>query len=315
MGGFFVFNKNNQKERIMNGIILSLITAVFASLHDSCINKSSKEGNPYITALAINIFCIPIVLSVLIFTGIPETNIYFWLAVFIKIPLMSLSDLLRAKAHQKSEQSLIIPMLCFTPVFVMLLAPFFLNQPIRLLGALGITLLVIGAYFLNISKYKKGFWEPIKALYGDIGARYMLLVAFIWGITAMLDGIGVTNAGSSKVNIFLSLKAGIYWLICTQILSSILIGIIIFFRRKKIILKKEKINLLLSIGITNGILSIAQMCAMGLIPAAYVNSIKRLSIIFSIVTGHFHFKEEGLKERMIGATIMIFGFILITLSK
>lgn len=316
MGSFFISNHKNPKRRNkMSGIVLSLITAIFASLHDSFINQSSKTGNPLITALAINIFCIPVILIILIFTGLPETNNIFWLAVFSKIPLMSLAELLRVKAHQKSEQSLILPMLCFTPVFVMFLAPFFLNQPIRLLGALGITILVIGAYFLNISKFKKGFWEPIKSLYREDGVRYMLLVAFIWGITTIIDGIGVLNAGSSKDNLVLSLKAGAYWLICTQIFSSILIGFVIILKKQKITIQKEDFFILSSVGITNGILSLTQMCAMGLISAAYVNSIKRLSIIFSILIGRFYFKEKGFGERIIGASMMILGFILIMLSK
>lgn len=299
----------------MSGIILSVITAIFASLHDSFINKSSKKGDPYLIALAINIFCVPIILLALFFTGIPDTNSTFWLVVFIKVPLISLTGLLRAKAHQNAEQSLIIPMLCFTPIFVMFLAPFFLNQPIKPLGALGITILVIGAYFLNISKYKEGFWEPIGAIYQNIGARYMLLVAFIWSITTILDGIGVKNAGSSISNLFLSLKAGVFWLFCTQMFSSILMLIAIALRREKYPIQNKDLKILISIGVTNGILEITQMCAMGLISAAYVNSIKRLSIIFSILTGHFYFKEKDFKERMIGSLIMIFGFILITLSK
>lgn len=299
----------------MSGIILSLFTAIFAALHDSLINKTSKEGDAYITALAMTIFSLPIISITLIFTGIPEVNNYFWLAVSMKIPLMTLAGIFRAKAHQNSDQSLIVPMLCFTPVFVMLLAPFFLNQPIKPLGALGITILVLGAYFLNISKYKEGFLEPFKALYKETGVKYMLLVAFIWGITAILDGKGVINAGSSKSDIFLSFKAGVYWLFCTQLLSTFLIGLMVIYRSKNTGIRKENIKILTLIGGTNGIQEILQMCAMGLIPAAYVNSIKRLSIIFSIFIGHFYFKEKGLRERITGATLMIFGFILITLSK
>ena len=46
---------------------------------------------------------------------------------------------------------------------------------------------------------------------------------------------------------------------------------------------------------------------------AHVISIKRISVFFSVLLGHFIFHEEGIKERSIGAAIMIVGVVFITL--
>jgi len=56
------------------------------------------------------------------------------------------------------------------------------------------------------------------------------------------------------------------------------------------------------------------MLAINLTLVAYVISIKRLSIIFSVIFGFLLFKEKGFKERLTGAIIMVLGVILITLS-
>jgi uncharacterized membrane protein len=297
----------------MFGIILVLLTAMFAASHDSFINASSKKGDEYVTALAMTLFSFPVVLLALIWTGIPQTNIYFWIAVGVKTPLMSCAGIFRAKAHKRADQSLIVPLLCFTPVFVLMFAPIVLNQHIKPLGMVGVLIIVIGVYVMRITESKKGFFGPVIIIFREAGARYMLLVAFLWSITTILDGVGVINAGGMKNDIFLSFRAGAFWLLCTQGLSAIITGVIVFCRRNN----KAEINFkkLIPIGLSNSLQELAQMCAMGLIAAVYVNSIKRLSIILTVLIGHYYFKEEGLKERLPGAVIMVVGFILITISK
>ena len=56
------------------------------------------------------------------------------------------------------------------------------------------------------------------------------------------------------------------------------------------------------------------MAAINLTLVAYVVSVKRTSAIMSVLFGYFIFKERGIKERLIGATIMIIGVLLIVLS-
>lgn len=296
------------------GIILSFITAILASLHDLSIDRSSKKSDAYVIALAVNLFSLPIIVPVFFWTGIPEVTLNFWIAVALKFPLDCLALVFRAKAHKNGEMALIVPMLCFTPVFVLFLAPKLLNQSIGASSIMGVFMIVIGAYLMKIGENKKGFMEPFKALTREVGVRYMLLVAFIWGFTSVIDGYGVINAGAIKTNVFLSFKAGVYWLIWTQSLSSILFMAIVA-KRWRVAPEKLAIKELVPIGISNGFQVLTQMCAMGLIPAAYVISIKRLSVIFSILIGHFHLKNKNVKEIMFGAIVMIFGFILITLSK
>ena len=57
------------------------------------------------------------------------------------------------------------------------------------------------------------------------------------------------------------------------------------------------------------------MLAISLTLVAYVISIKRVSVVFGVLWGHFIFKEGGIKERLIGTSIMVMGVGLITLSQ
>ncbi|MBI2142448.1 EamA family transporter, partial [Candidatus Woesearchaeota archaeon] len=47
---------------------------------------------------------------------------------------------------------------------------------------------------------------------------------------------------------------------------------------------------------------------------AYVNAIKRTSILMSVLTGHFLFSEKRALERLAGAAIMVAGVIMIAVS-
>jgi len=47
---------------------------------------------------------------------------------------------------------------------------------------------------------------------------------------------------------------------------------------------------------------------------AYVIPVKRLSIVFGVIFGHFIFKEKHIKERFIGAAIMLIGIFLIAMA-
>ena len=62
------------------------------------------------------------------------------------------------------------------------------------------------------------------------------------------------------------------------------------------------------------ILAIAQMTALTLTLAAYVIAVKRTSTLFSVVLGHSLFREEGVRDRLLGAAVMLAGFVLVTLG-
>ena len=50
-----------------------------------------------------------------------------------------------------------------------------------------------------------------------------------------------------------------------------------------------------------------------LIEVAYMISVKRSSMLFSVIYGSVIFKEFNIRERLIGSSVMIAGVVLITL--
>jgi uncharacterized membrane protein len=58
---------------------------------------------------------------------------------------------------------------------------------------------------------------------------------------------------------------------------------------------------------------ITHLKAISLIEVSYMISVKRLSILFGVLYGVMFFKETNIKERFLGATVMVSGIILISI--
>lgn len=75
----------------------------------------------------------------------------------------------------------------------------------------------------------------------------------------------------------------------------------------------NNLRALIPIGLLSGTGLVCQMTAVSLTLVAYVISIKRISAIFGVIFGYLIFKEKGIKERLLGAIIMVLGVAIITL--
>jgi uncharacterized membrane protein len=53
------------------------------------------------------------------------------------------------------------------------------------------------------------------------------------------------------------------------------------------------------------------MIAISLAKVAYVISVKRMSLIIGVLYGYLFFKERQIGERLIGASLMFIGFIMV----
>jgi uncharacterized membrane protein len=175
----------------MNWFFIALMAAFFESLKDVFSKKSLKNTNEYLVALSLSLFALPFLLPLLFFIEIPILGNNFWWALIIGGILNTIATILFIKSINCSDLSLTIPLIAFTPLFLLFTSPLILGEFPTLTGFIGVILIVIGAYELNIKKQKQGYLEPLKALFKDKGPRLMLLVAFIWSITSNIDKIGV----------------------------------------------------------------------------------------------------------------------------
>ncbi|MCK5168527.1 MAG: EamA family transporter [Bacteroidales bacterium] len=286
----------------MTWVLFAFLTALFRSLTDVAGKFGLKNMDEYIVAWALNFFALPLLIPILFFIEIPEITSGFWLAILVSGTLNIATAILYLKAIKLADLSLVTPLSTFTPLFLLITSPIIVGEFPNIFGLLGIFLIVFGSYVLNLKEKKNGFFAPFKALVSNKGAQLMLLVAFIWSITSNFDKIGLQNSSP----LFYGIAINIY----------ITIGItpFIFLKSKKNIKQIPKnLKSLIPVGIFHGLMICFHMIAISMTLVTYIISIKRTSAIISVLFGVIIFKEKGLKERILGAIIMIIGVLCITL--
>jgi len=286
-------------------IILSLASAFFDSLRNLGSKKVTEQLSPSLTNFAIFFFSLPIYLTIFYAEGMPAIGPnYWWALVFnVVIDFVSFSALTRALSI--GDISLVTPLLSFSNVVVLITAPFIVGELTTPAGAMGIVVIVIGAYLLNVGHGSGNFLTPIKALFSRKESQLALFVAVIWGFNAQIAKIALDNSG-----------IGFHLTLVTAIVA--LLFAIQAWRQGGLQslhqLPWRRWRYLPLIGFFGGISVTAQFMAYnsagGLV--AYVIAMKRLTLLMGTLYGWWVFHEQNIFYRLLGATIMLAGVILIT---
>jgi drug/metabolite transporter (DMT)-like permease len=281
--------------------LFAILTAFFESLKDVSSKYSLRNLDVYIVAWVANIFAVIFLIPLLLLDGIPKIETQFWIALFIGGTLNVISFTLYIRAIQIADLSLTVPLVTLTPLFMLITSPLIVQENPTFADAIGIFLIVIGSYVLNLRERKKGYFAPLKALLRNKGSRFMLMVAFIWSITSNFDKVGVVNSSP------------LFW--STALYAYLAVGmfpIALFNSRHKFKQILPNLKPIMVIGFFHAIAITFQMIAVTYTLVTQVIAIKRMSALISVLFGHFLFQERGLRERLIGAAIMVFGVLVLT---
>jgi uncharacterized membrane protein len=171
----------------MGWLLYAFLTAICEAAKDIFSKIGLKTNNVYIVAWAYRLYSLPFLLPLFFFIDFPQLSLKYWMALFVGGSLNVLTSILYMKAIKHADLSVSVPLVSFTPLFLLFTSPLIVGEFPSQVGALGIVAIVLGSYLLNYNQKRKGLWAPFKALVSEKGPRYMLLVAFIWSITSNID--------------------------------------------------------------------------------------------------------------------------------
>lgn len=282
--------------------ILSLLCAISLATSDALSKKALKASNEYLIAWVRLGYSAPFLLAISPFISVPHLDATFWIVILILLPLEITALSLYVKAISISPLSLTIPFLALTPLFLILTSFIILGEFPDKSGVLGILLIASGAYLLNVHSSERGMLEPFKAVFRERGSILMVVVAFIYSITASLGKTAIQHSSPTFFGIFYFILLSIVFLPVMKIGSGQNVAQVLSFR-----------PIFLAIGIFHALMIITHVWAISLVEVAYMISVKRTSLLFSVVYGWLLFKEVNIKERFLGVCIMLIGLIFITL--
>ena len=282
--------------------LLAVMAAIAAASRDAWMKRYFSGLSACEMALCPLLFSVPLFLLGLFFVEIPDLDSIFWLTLVIAVPIELLAVVCYMQAIKTSPLSLTVPFLAFSPVFVLATGNLILHESPNPTGVLGTLCIVAGSYVLNLNRASGDFGYPIRAIIRTRGPLLMIFVALLYGVNSALGKQILLHSSP----IFFAMS---FSLIITLVFSSALL-----------ISKQVSIQNLVKMplkGFISGLLYFAEVVAhclaLPLVMVAYLISIKRLSILISVVYGWLIFKEEHLAYRFSGAMLMAIGAIIVSI--
>jgi drug/metabolite transporter (DMT)-like permease len=303
-------------------VILAIIGAIANAAYFIIIKNHIADQDPRIlTALGLLISGV-LLLLISAARGFPVIGPAYYSAVVISgiLNILGLSLIFRAMAS--SDLSLSMPMLSFTPVFLIGTSYLLLHEIPSAAGIAGICIIVSGSYVLNISADHEHPLDPVKSMIRNRGSWYMLIVAFLFAASVNYDKIAMLNSDP------------VFGMAFTLLMISCAFAVIVFICRMSSgysqlfwggcnpdsgHLPKTKMNIwpCLAPAILIGIFATAECISINIAYtlqiAPYVIAIKRLSIIFMVLYGTIICAENEIRTRLLGSILMVSGAVTILL--
>ncbi|OPY38472.1 MAG: EamA-like transporter family protein [Methanoregula sp. PtaU1.Bin051] len=259
--------------------------------------------------------------------GIPPLGNELVIAVIGTSVLNIIATTLVYRALPATDISLAVPMISFTPVFLIVSSFLILGEIPTLLGIAGICVIVTGSYLLNLSQTHTSLADPFRAILRNRGSISMLAVAFIYSISLNFDKMVVLNSdpvfGSALVCLVLGLSFFIIRQVSVMHRDTGQAGFTDTVHQRLAAQAKRKgimgpyiagAPAFTGIGIMLTIEMITINYAFTLQIVPYVIAIKRMSIILMVFYGTIIAHEGEVIRRLAGAGFMVAGAILIILS-
>lgn len=242
----------------------------------------------------------------------------FWVWIAIMLPLEVAAMLLYMAAIRDHPLSLTVPYLAFSPVFVVFIADWLLGERVSAQGALGVLLVVAGAWLLNLRHAEllrpRTWLAPLTAILREPGARMMLTVALIFGFTATMGKAVLAYLPPEHFGPFYFLMLGLLMPVVWA-----LAGLLERAgrrqarepapnRRRNLFRRPRAV---LTVALLNGLMVFTHFLALARVEVAYMIAVKRTSLLFGILFGALLFRERGLREHLAAGALMIAGVAVI----
>jgi drug/metabolite transporter (DMT)-like permease len=210
-----------------------------------------------------------------------------------------------ARAYATGDEiSIIYPLARGTaPVLLLMWTALFLREFAKAGGALGVVVIALGLYLLNLPKL--GAWrEPIRAI-KRIGPRWALLAGLCISAYSVIDRVGIT-----LVNPLLY----VYISLCITLLFLTVITL------REVGWTKLKAELRLN-WLSSVIAGLTNMAAYAIVlytvqqgtPASYAGATREISVVFGVLVGVLFLGERRTVMKFVGAACVAGGVMLIKL--
>ena len=292
-------------------IVYSLASAIFFGLKDILAKEylSKKDGSP--KDIILHEYLLLFFFVTLAFY--PQINflsfLSLWHLYLLKAVSVGLATFLYFSLLEKHEISTVSPLINLSPLFLLVLSSIFLLESITSLQLVGIFIIILATYFLEIVNHHHHKKNPHKHHLINLNKKdysfFMLIISllFVFSFAAIADKM-LLQIVDVYTNMFFT--------------STIILAAILCNNLKKKNLRKsfESLNrghMLLIISFLTIASNFLILFAIA-IPGALVSLIiplRRTSTLFSSFFGGLLFHEKHLGKKLLAILLMLIGVVLI----
>ncbi len=284
-------------------LAFSLGAAVFVGLKNVWTRSFAASIEARTMVLATFLFTGVLSLVYLVLTGMPAVDPRFYWSIVGASLVDALAVTLLTKAIFTADLSDAYPLVALTPVFALVTSFFILGEAPSLTGLVGVVVIVVGAYLLRVEGARESIFEPFRLLMRDRGARYMMLTALLFSVMGPLFKTAM-HASSAGLALTASQWLTTLWLALVYLVGGTLRGTVREIR--------ENFWPLAGLSVTNFMQAIFTFLGFQFAFVAYVASVKRLGILFTVLFGYLAFREKGALRGAAAGLVMLAGVILVS---
>ncbi|MGD8396733.1 MAG: DMT family transporter [Candidatus Eiseniibacteriota bacterium] len=278
----------------------ALTCASLNAVTSALTKRAAELGGAVAVTFWVFVLSVPLAAALLAIDGVPPVEPGFWPALAIGVTANIAALTLRNLGLKLAPLSVAVPLLSFTPVFLLGTEALVLGDLPSARGVAGVLAIVAGAYTLNLDAARGGVLHPVRVVVRDRGCQCMLAVAFLWSLTSVIDKWCVVR--SSPAFYLATFHAGF-------VLGYLPLAAV--WRRGVTLRRPRHWRRYALIALIHFGSILAQMIAIQLVLVSYVIAIKRSGMLLSVLIGAVYFGERGVRQRLAGAACMAVGVALI----
>ncbi len=286
--------------------IFASLSALIYSLRSILEKWSLQKVDPYILALSVRLFALPLfilpfIFGIAHFPAISELPLRFWGAIFlISFVMTPMEMIFFYKALKTEEVSYVAPLLGLSPLMTTFFGAIFFREFPTIIGVFGMVIIVFALYILNLEKKNEHFLDPFKYLVSNQAFKYIILMLLSYSLGILIDKLAIK---SSDIYFYSLLN---YFFVS---ISLLLIALV----KAKKSLNQIRVNIVpfSLIGLVVAAYTWLRFAALEQGKAGYVSAVLSSSVFFTILIGAILFKEKDLSKKIFVGIMILIGMAIV----
>ena len=244
-------------------------------------------------------------------TNLPQVDGIFLLALLGSAVLNGMATLLSTVSLAKADASLVSPLLTFNPAFTLLLAWPALGEVPGLRQTIGVAVVLLGAYLLDVEEARTGALAPLRVLIERPGTLLALIASALWGVTTVLEKLAIEHVTPPSGPLVALLGTALLVVLLTP-------GAFWSSRRTDALASRGtwgglriRAGTFMVAAVIAGVAPLFGFTAIAVGLVGYVTALFKLSAVLTILWAKLFLGEGYVRQRLLGAVVMVVGGILI----